>query len=462
MIIRSSGNRCDKTGENAEMNGYDIEKKYNVSIDTGKTTGKIRPLHGVNNAPYYYGSAGKLHYLKEAHIPYSRLHDTCGPYGGNRYVDIANIFPDFDADETDGSNYDFIATDHLLTNLCENGAEPFYRFGPTIENDPFGIGYRIFPPKDPAKWARICEHIIRHYNYGWNNGYHLNIQYWEIWNEPDNEPVISENPMWRGTMEEFFELYRVTANHLKRCFPELKIGGYGSCGFYSVVQLEASPDAHISPRTAYFTEFFLKFLKYISDPATSAPLDFFSWHSYADENSCVRFAEFAKETLDRFGYADAENIFDEWNVGPYLRGTLQDASNIASMIITMDDSPVDKMMYYDAQYIHSYSGMFSSDTHEPLKAYYAFKAFGQLYADGDKVSVKVDADDPSGLKVISSGSHAMIVNRLNEPVYISIDVSGKQADKLLILDDRHDLDEINWDRSHFPLSPFGIALVSLK
>ena len=447
------------------MNRYDIKKQYTVSVDQDRKLGQIKPLHGVNNAPYYYGNAGRLHYLKEAHIPFSRLHDTCGPYGGYRYVDIENIFRDFDADETNPANYDFIATDHLLTNLCRNGAEPFYRLGCTIENDPFGVGYRIFPPKDFEKWARICEHIIRHYNEGWCGGYQLGIRYWEIWNEPDNEPVISENPMWRGTMEEFFELYRVSANHLKRCFPDLMIGGYGSCGFYSVVQLEASPDAKISPRTAYFTEFFNKFLEYISNPDTAAPLDFFSWHSYADEKSCVKFAEYARKSLDRYGFTGTESIFNEWNAGPSFRGTLRDASNIASMMITMQDSTVDKMMYYDAQYIHSYSGMFSSDTHEPLKAYYAFKAFGELFEDGERVYAAADpfgSDDP-GLKVLASRSHLLVVNRSEEPVYVTLRIDGSAASMpgdLRIIDRGHELDKINWDRSHFPLSPFAIALIT--
>ncbi|MBO4326357.1 MAG: hypothetical protein J5950_03700 [Clostridia bacterium] len=461
------------------MNRYDIDKHFTVRASADTVTGRIRPLHGVNNAPYYFGGADNLRYLAEAHIPFSRLHDTCGPYGGSRYVDIANIFRDFDADENDPANYDFAATDDLLVNLCANGAEPFYRLGCTIENDPYGIGYRIFPPKDPAKWARICEHIIRHYNEGWANGHRLNIRYWEIWNEPDNEPDIDVNPMWRGTMLQFFELYRVTANHLKNCFPDLHIGGYGSCGFYSVVQLEASPNACVSERTAYFTEFFLKFLEFISDPATRAPLDFFSWHSYADEYSNVKFAEFARRTLDSFGFTKTESIFNEWNAGPSLRGTMCDASKIASMFITMHGSSADMMMYYDAQYIHSYSGMFSSDTHKPLKAYYSFKAYGELYADGEMILTEVSescakggakdngqaADKKatgSGIGSIASRSHLLIVNRLDEPVYVSVETSGAEAGELYVLDETHDLARVNWDRSHIPLPPFGIALIKLE
>jgi hypothetical protein len=445
------------------MNRYDIDRKLTVSVDPGHIIGEIKPLHGVNNAPYYFGGTDNIRFLKEANIPFSRLHDTCGPYGGNRFVDVANIFRDFDADETLPENYDFAATDHLVLGLHQYGVEAFYRLGCTIENDPYGVAFRIFPPADPEKWARICEHIIMHYNYGWAGGYKLGLRYWEIWNEPDNMPEIDENPMWRGTMEQFFELYRVAANHLKNRFPELMIGGYASCGFYSVVEKEASPEAHISPRTAYFTEFFLKFMEYIAADATKAPLDFFSWHSYADENSCVRFAEFARETLDRYGFTKTENIFNEWNTGTRLRGTVQDASNVASMMITMHPSPVDKMMYYDAQYIHSYSGLFSSDTHLPLKAYYSFKAYGELYSDGQQVSVRSTSD---AVKVLASSHRLFIVNRLPEPVYVTVEARDNEGrsvtGSLRITDGAHDLSPVNWDGAHVPLAPYASALIELK
>ena len=58
--------------------------------------------------------------------------------------------------------------------------------------------YGSIPPKDPAKWARICEHIIRHMNEGWAGGHHYGIEYWEIWNEPDVNPQC-----WDGPVEEF-------------------------------------------------------------------------------------------------------------------------------------------------------------------------------------------------------------------------------------------------------------------
>lgn len=82
---------------------------------------------------------------------------------------------------------------------------PIFRLGVTIENHRRLKVYRIDPPKDFAKWARICEHVVRHYNEGWADGFTYGIQYWEIWNEPDNSgPDPERNEMWTGTPLDFY------------------------------------------------------------------------------------------------------------------------------------------------------------------------------------------------------------------------------------------------------------------
>ena len=154
-------------------------------VHFNKVTGDIKPVNGVGQPPIYgWVHTDLFHYLKEAGIPYSRLHDVGGPFGMNVYVDIPNIFRDFDADENDPESYDFAFTDILLKGLVDNGVEPYYRLGVTIENAQYIKPYRIVPPKDFAKWARICEHIILHYTQGWADGYCMDISHGEIWNEP--------------------------------------------------------------------------------------------------------------------------------------------------------------------------------------------------------------------------------------------------------------------------------------
>ena len=208
-----------------------------IHVDFDKIQGKIKPMHGVGQPPIELGNEGlddsMLHWLTEANIPYSRQHDTYGFFGGNFFVDIPNLFRDFDADENDPASYDFAFTDELFRALMQAGVEPYFRLGVSIENAHMIKAYRIFPPRDPDKWARICEHVVRHYNEGWADGFHYGITYWEIWNEPDNEESIELNNMWKGTAEEYYDLYAAASKHLKKCFGDsIKVGGYSSTGLY--------------------------------------------------------------------------------------------------------------------------------------------------------------------------------------------------------------------------------------
>ncbi len=430
----------------------------NIKVDFSKSCGKIKPMHAVNNMPTApKNSGGWDEKMTAAHIPYGRLHDTGGAFGGARYVDIPNVFPDFDADENDPASYDFAFTDYLLSRMVKAGVKPYYRLGVTIENYVDIKAYRIYPPKDYAKWARICEHIIRHYNEGWADGYHYGIEYWEIWNEPDNYPDINENQMWRGTMEEYFGLYETAAAHLKKCFPHLKIGGYASCGFYAMGNVDVSNIAHSSSRTDYFIEFFIKFLEYISE--RKLPLDFFGWHSYAGIEDNLKFAFFPREQLDRFGYTDCEIHLNEWNPGIAQRGKLRDASNILSMMIALHDTPTDMCMYYDSRYWSSYCGYVNPIGLSPFKAYYSFLSFGKLFALGTRVECAVDADGVYALAATDGDKKALVIVNHN-PKAVSFSLEGvPAASKVYLTDEIHDFVETVMDFENITLEADAMVYI---
>lgn len=348
----------------------------NASIDFSKVTGCIKPLHGVNNAPEPDCEPGYYNVLQNAGIPLVRLHDMGGHYAAARYVDIANVFPDFDKDPADPASYDFAFTDWLIADIYRQGSEVVYRLGSSIECEHFIKPRNIIPPADNFKWARICEGIIRHYNEGWADGYHYGIRYWEIWNEPDNTPEIADNPMWKGTPEQYYRLYEVASKHLKACFPDLMIGGYASCGFYAVLGGYVKA-ANSSERTEHFIDFLHGFLAHIR--ATDCPLDFFSWHSYADAASNVVFAAYARKTLDEYGFAHTETHLNEWNPGRDVRGTTQDLANIAQMFCRMHPTDLRVMNYYDAQPWSTYSGVYDANKRRVAPAYYAFVYYNELY-----------------------------------------------------------------------------------
>ena len=140
--------------------------------------------------------------------------------------------------------------------------------------------------------------------------------------------------------------------------------------------------ANVSERFDYFVEFFEKFLAHITADGHEAPLDFFSWHSYAGVADNIAFAAYAREMLDKFGFTETESILNEWNPGIHRRGTLADAAHIGAMMVALQHTSVDMLMYYLATFESSYGGMFNPITNAPFKAYYAFWGFGQLYKMG--------------------------------------------------------------------------------
>ena len=353
-----------------------------VNIDCAKSQGIVKPMHAVNNGPSHKFASDQrisnLEAYKDAGIPYARNHDAAfySTYGGEHCVDIVAIFPDFDADPYDPASYDFQLTDEYIQVTALAGTETYYRLGNKIEH--WSKKYGTLPPKDFKKWAIICEHIIRHYNYGWANGFHMNLQYWEIWNEPDLDPDDSTHKRcWGGTAEEFYEFFDIAANHLKSCFPELKIGGPACCGLHE--------------------EWLAGFFSHLT-----APLDFFSWHCYAyDPHELLAKCTKARKLLDDAGYPEAESILNEWNYVKGWRGeewqyslrmekSLKGAAFVAACISGCQYAPLDMLMYYDARPC-GMNGMFSTDNvTDLLKGYYPFKMFHELYKIGNSVAVESD------------------------------------------------------------------------
>ena len=355
-----------------------------LKFDLNEKGGKFKYMNAVNNGPlhnWHRNRRTNLENFKKAGIPFVRNHDAsfCAAYGGEHVVDISAIFPNFDADPYDPESYDFVFTDELIYTTLAGGSEIFYRLGQKIEH---GIKkYHIFPPKDYQKWAVICEHIIRHYNEGWANGFNYNIKYWEIWNEADGAEGFENAPTWQGTREEFFEMFITAALHLKKCFTDIKIGG---------------------PSLSWNEEYAEALLNECKKRGVE--IDFFSWHTYTrDPKSILPRAKLFDDILKRTGYPDAENICNEWNyligwVGEDYDTTFEHIHSIIGAAFTMavmsvgQSSHLDMLMYYDAQ-PSCFNGIFDYYTLRPLKGYYPFLWFSKFYDMEAEIKCKTEADD---------------------------------------------------------------------
>jgi len=403
----------------------------NVRINAQRTAERIKPLHGTVNGPVanHDNSCGTVEAFREIGVPYVRLHDSSffANYGGEHTVDISGIFPDFDKDPYDPASYDFYFTDMYVQRTVGVGSRILYRLGQRIEVR--AKTYHVHPPKDYKKWAVICEHIIRHYNEGWNEGFRLGIEYWEIWNEPDNVP-----PCWTGTAEQFDDFFEVSAKHLKGCFPELKIGGPGFA--------EWSVDNGNVER-------FVKEMK-----RRGVPIDFLSWHTYSRviEDFTRRAAE-VRRVLDAEGYPRAESILDEWNYlvnwkdgmreSYYKIISMEGAALVAAVQATMQNSAVDIMTYYDARPC-GFNGLFRAFTYEKYKAFYSFLFFSKVYAVGNRAESSTDDRDVYVVAASDGGSFAATVTYYTydpeaKEKTVSVNAEGVREDlNVYLLDEEHD------------------------
>ena len=393
---------------------------HTVKIDFSVCTGKIKPMNGVNNGPMAESERGISNFRTYAdlEIPYARNHDASffEGYGGEHTVDVHRIFKNFDADENDPKSYVFEPTDEYTLNTFKAGTKVFYRLGASIEH---GYKYGTYPPKDFHKWARICEHIIRHYNEGWADGFCLGIEYWEIWNEPDCRNHDGSNPCWQGTNKEFIELYAVAAAHLKKCFPHLKIGG----------------PAFTAPKHG---ELQLAFLRAVKE--RNLPFDFYSFHRYLKTPMEIfRAEEMARSSLEMFGLQVPELILDEWN---YIKGwreeewsyslrmekSLKGASLVAGTMCAGQASGIDMLMYYDARPC-GMCGLFDTDTLEPLKTYHTFICFRDLARLGNAVKTDAVSGDIYTCAARNDDRAAIMLTRYQDededlPEGVFLDVSG--------------------------------------
>ena len=359
-----------------------------ISVDFSKIVGKVKPMHSVNNGPVYKFAADQritnIDHYRNAGIPYARNHDAsfCSTYGGEHIVDVNMIFTDWSKDPADPASYDFTLTDEYLRVIEAGGAKVFYRLGSKIEH--WEKKYNTLPPADFHKWAVVCEHIIRHYTEGWGDGYYMDIEYWEIWNEPDIDPDDSTHKRcWGGTAQQFYELYCVAHKHLKACFPHLKIGG-PACARFKLDWLDG----------------FFSALK-----ENGIKPDFFSWHIYSAAVETIQERiGLVRQLLDQYGFAETESILNEWN---YVRSWnnedwiysvraekgLKGSAFIASVMCMSQYEPLDNLMFYDAR-PGGMNSLFSTDlVFERLKGYYPFYMFNQLYQQGCAVAVERDSLD---------------------------------------------------------------------
>ena len=450
-----------------------------LRIDFEKTLGKIKPMNAVNNGPA--GSAvrntGNDAAFAAAHIPYARNHDASfyDGYGGAKTVDVHRIFRNFDADENDPASYDFKATDGYVKRVEAAGTHVFYRLGAAIEHQE---KCGTYPPKDFAKWARICEHIIRHYNEGWANGFEYGIEYWEIWNEPDCCNPDGSNPCWQGTREQFVEFFCTALPYLKEKFPHLKIGGPAFCG----------PDGNWGDLDAPAPEDSLQAQLLSEMKKRGLTMDFYSYHCYTSVPEVLgKYIRNGEKLLEKYGFGGMETILNEWN---YNCGWLSDnftrgietifgkkgAAFTSACMSLGQYSSLGMLMYYDAR-PSAYNGLFKPYTLKINVGYHPFKMFGDLALLGTCAAVENLPEGVYAVAATNGKSHGVMLTRFKDegkegecaaPIVLSLglDPLKSYTAKLYYAEDAETLEakEITIDEGMTALSlpMYSVAYIAIE
>jgi hypothetical protein len=372
-----------------------------ITVDATSAVGTLRSLQGVNGAPgpgahkpeYFTFGGWNMRASVDASVGYRlaridlvRTHDGYGPGDidarfesaaapGGALIraerDAYTIFPDLRANPNDPGSYRFGPTDKMITSIIKVGAQVLFRVGRSEGADPI-------PPPDFDQYAAVVKHIVMHYNQGWANGFHYNIRYWEVWNEPDLAKLF-----WTGTEQEYFELYKRIARAVKQADRHALVGGPAI----------AKPN----DATPYRDELMRQ------ARATHTPLDFYSWHWYAtdsnDPRDFNRIAADLRARLDRYGLGATKSFLTEWNYGlseppppPLVRATF-----ITSALIYMQDAPIDAATLYRAD------NVFGPDGATPDKTGQALIALGLMKTTPHRL--QTTGGDADGFAVVAGRSH---------------------------------------------------------
>ncbi|MGO2606693.1 MAG: GH39 family glycosyl hydrolase [Brachybacterium tyrofermentans] len=176
---------------------------------------------------------------------------------GNVYHEDADGAPFYDFTILDQAYDAIVEAGHHV--LVEIGFTPRDLLPPeadelTIPSSPtaysaYEAGQWAYPPRDYGRWrdliAALAAHCLERYGAA-----EVDTWLWELWNEPD---IF----YWRGTPEQFHELYAATVDGIRSVLPEAKVGGPAVTGGG--------------------TEFLHGFLAYTDEH--DLPLDFVSFHT---------------------------------------------------------------------------------------------------------------------------------------------------------------------------------------
>jgi xylan 1,4-beta-xylosidase len=254
---------------------------------------------------------------------------------GFSYIRFHGLFHDemmvYREDQSGNAYFTWRYVDDLFDFLLSVGLRPFVELGFTPDAMASGKETNFFwkanitPPRDLAAWGRLVEEFVRHCVRRYGEA-EVRTWYFEVWNEPNLGGIF-----WTGGQDAYFELYRRTAEAVKRVDSELRVGGPATSNFTT---------EHEAPWFAEFSDYCR---------ANGVPVDFFSCHPYpntwafdTDGNQLTGYRGMSALRDDlrwlrgfvRGSCAPGAEIhLTEWNSSPSPRDLVHDTAFMAPFLV---------------------------------------------------------------------------------------------------------------------------------
>jgi xylan 1,4-beta-xylosidase len=250
-----------------------------IRVQYDQADGPLIPIwnyFGYDEPNYTYAAngqklLGELAALSTVPV-YVRVHNllTTGDGTASLKWGSTNVYTE---DAAGNPIYDWTILDHIFDTFHAHRIKPLVEIGfmpealsthpqPYRHNFPQGSVYTgwAYPPQDYRRWAELVFQFVRHLRIRYGDA-EVRNWLWEVWNEPDIA-------YWKGTPEEYFELYDYSVEAVLRALPQARIGGPDSTG--------AS-----YPKAAEFLRMFLEHCahgKNYVNGKIGSHLDFISFH----------------------------------------------------------------------------------------------------------------------------------------------------------------------------------------
>ena len=125
-------------------------------------------------------------------------------------------------------------------------------------------------------------------------------------------------------------------------------------------------------------------------------------------------------------------------------------------------------MYYDAR-PSPFNGIFDYYTYKPLKGYYTFKMFNELYKLGTSYEVKVDCEDVYCVAAKNGNDEAVMISFYNDNdndtsvKTTDLDITGgKEEYEIYLLDEDNNADKVGIYKKGTPLEIKHNTVILLK